>query len=146
MLPEEALAPGPIYDVRGNVLGVHKGLIHYTVGQRKKLGIEGDSPKYVVRINPENNVIIVGEEPDLYQDTLHAGNINWISISPPETEIDIFVKIRSQFPLVKGKFLPTNFSRATIKFFESQKAITPGQAAVFYDEDILLGGGTIMGQ
>lgn len=144
MLPEEAFAPGPIYDVSGNVLGGHKGLMHYTVGQRKKLCIEGDEPKYVVSINSEKNAIIAGGEPDLYQDTLYADNVNWVSISSPVLPVDLFVKIRSQAPLVKGRLSATNSQSVTIKFFEPQRAITPGQAVAFYDKDMLLGGGTIM--
>lgn len=152
---QETIAPGPIYDKNGNMLGYHKGLPYYTVGQRKGLGISSSVPQYVIKIDKENNAIWVGEEVNLYQDTFYVENVNWVSILPPSSPRKAQIKIRSQFDPAPGTLfpdgeqatskinkVPKNF-KVKVVFSQLQKSITPGQSVVFYDDDTLLGGGII---
>ncbi|MFC1735262.1 tRNA 2-thiouridine(34) synthase MnmA [Candidatus Hydrogenedentota bacterium] len=135
--------PGPIVDKNGIVLGQHKGLPFYTIGQRKKLGIGGGKPYYVTALVPETNTIAVGSLDDLGSDECHVGEVNWVSIPRPKGAIRAEVKLRYQHAPAFATVTPTSSTTAEISFDAPQRAISPGQFAVFYNDDLLLGGGAI---
>ena len=137
---------GPILDVKGNVLGQHEGIAFYTVGQRKGLGITSAEPLYVTAIEPEKNAIIVGTKDQTYSDVLVADNLNWIATSMPEKPIKVKASIRYRHPETEAIISPHNENTVHVKFAEPQMAITPGQSVVFYDNDTVIGGGTIIRQ
>jgi tRNA-uridine 2-sulfurtransferase len=138
-----AVEPGSIVDQRGNVLGKHKGIPFYTIGQRRGLGLARDKPLYVTGIDRENNQIIVGEEADVYADSFLADSVNWIIDPLSGPSISAQVKIRYNHPgAVASLFIKEN-KEVLVTFRSPQKAITPGQAAVFYHGEIVLGGGWI---
>ena len=134
--------PGIIVDMHNNALGTHTGIVSYTIGQRRGLGICAGKPLYVVRIDPKRNTIVVGEEYEAYQSRLCCGNVNWIA-APPSGPRRVVAKIRSLHPGAEATLYPTGNSRATLEFKRPQWAIAPGQSAVFYQGDIVLGGGLI---
>ncbi|MCQ2492632.1 MAG: tRNA 2-thiouridine(34) synthase MnmA, partial [Lachnospiraceae bacterium] len=134
---------GNFVDSQGNVLGKHKGIVGYTIGQRKGLGIAFGKPMYVTAINPADNTIVLGDHEELFGKCLVAGDFNWISGQPPEGEISCKVKIRYRQKEQPAKVRVLPDKRVQILFEEPQRAITPGQAAVLYDGDIVLGGGVI---
>ncbi len=134
---------GKILDTSGNILGEHKGLIYYTVGQRKGIGAYG-RPMFVKTINPTDNTIILGEKGMEFSNTLIASNLNFISGEFPKNEIKIQAKHRYQAPASDALLIPANDDSVKVIFDEPQRAITPGQSVVFYDNDIVLGGGIIM--
>src|SRR5699024_5969571 len=136
---------GKIVLTTGEILGIHNGLINYTIGQRKGLGISYKEPLYVVKLDMKNNQVIVGTETELYSDQLEAINVNWIVDVKNKLEegLECFVKIRYRAKEAKAKVIK---EKETIKvvFEEPQRAITQGQSVVFYDEDgVVLGGGKI---
>lgn len=137
--------PGPILDLKGNVLGKHKGLPFYTIGQRKGIEIEVKTPEtpplYVIKLDAKNNALIVGEEKDLYQKELWVEDVNWISGKPPKEKI-IGARIRYGHPIVKSKWKIGN-CKLKIIFNEPVRAITLGQSIVFYSNNEVLGGGVI---
>ncbi len=139
----EIAEPGPIYDTEGNKLGEHQGLHHYTIGQRRGLGISLQHPVYVVEIDSERNALIVGKDEEVFCKGLIANQVNWISISPPEKAIQISGKIRYNAPAFPATVYPLDNERVKVKFKEKQRAVTPGQSAVFYQDDLVLGGGII---
>ncbi len=134
---------GPILNTGGKIIGTHKGYLFYTIGQRKGLGISYSKPLYVKEIIPEKNIIIAGEEKDILQKTLKVKNTSFIAGSPLANIFKAMVKVRYNSREAPAKIKITGKKTALITFDESQKAITPGQSAVFYDGDILLGGGVI---
>lgn len=151
------IKPGRIVSVDGDTLGEHKGLIHYTIGQRRGLGIAHPKPLYVVRIDVEKNEVVVGYWEDLFAKEMSVSNMNWISGSPP-FENRVLCKIRyrhdAAVATLRGRdaHAPGQTgdlrSQAEVTFDEPQRAITPGQSAVFYswpDGEIVLGGGIIIG-
>ncbi len=135
--------PGPIYSVSGKELGEHKGLPFYTIGQRKGLGLAFGSPRYVTKIDAQRNAIVIGENRDLLKSAFTVTNVNWVSIEEPKKPIACEVKIRYQHKPVRATLYPSADSEARIEFSQAERAITPGQSAVFYDGEILLGGGII---
>ncbi|HZD59183.1 MAG TPA: tRNA 2-thiouridine(34) synthase MnmA [Anaerolineae bacterium] len=135
--------PGPIYDKQGNVLGVHKGIIHYTIGQRKGLGISSPVPLYVIAIKEEEDAIVVGTKEDLGKTSLVAEDINLISVAELTESTRVKAKIRYKAPEAPATISPMPEGRIKVEFDDPQSAITPGQAVVFYDGDIVVGGGTI---
>lgn len=135
--------PGNFVDREGNVLGTHKGIVSYTIGQRKGLGIALGKPAYVTKINTENNTVTLGDESDLFSGAFIVGDFNWISGEAPEGEFHCNVKVRYRQKEQPAKIMPLPDGRVKIEFIEPQRAITPGQAAVLYDCDTVLGGGTI---
>lgn len=139
-----AINPGPIKDQKDNIIGEHQGLAFYTVGQRKGLGIQSTLPLYVIDKDVNQNALIVGEKNDLGKDELHAINVNWISNSPSLEPFRAQVKIRYTAGFVWGTVYPENDNRMKIRFDQKLRDITPGQAAVIYNEDICLGGGIII--
>lgn len=129
----------------GTILGKHNGLINYTIGQRKGLGISYKEPLYVIRLDAIKNEVIVGNEKELYKDELHANKINLQAIDSAYEPIKCFVKIRYSAKEVPATIKQINDDEIEVKFEESQKAITKGQSVVFYDEEgVVLGGGIIM--
>lgn len=135
--------PGNILDVNGNILGEHKGLIHYTIGQRKGLGAYG-RPMFVMKINPDDNTITLGEKGMEFSSHLLAYKLNFISGELPSEPIKIQAKARYQSTPCDAILTPIDSDTVKIYFSQPQRAITPGQAVVFYDEDTVLGGGTII--
>lgn len=135
--------PGNFVDLSGAVLGQHKGIIHYTIGQRKGLGISSTEPYFVVSIHPEKNEVVLGRNEDLFGTRLTAMDVNWISGIIPEGDIRVSARIRYHAPEKAATLRFTDASHFELVFDEPQRAITPGQAVVVYDDDIVLGGGVI---
>ena len=135
--------PGKFILKNGTVLGKHKGIINYTVGQRKGLGISYEKPLYVTEINVPDNAVILGTDSDLYSKTLTANNINLISVNKIEKPTRVKAKVRYRQTEQPATVIQTGDDTITVEFDEPQRAITKGQAVVLYDGDIILGGGTI---
>lgn len=135
--------PGPIQDQAGTVLGQHQGLAFYTIGQRKGLGIAAPEPLYVLAKDQAHNTLIVGTRDQLGQPVLHARQVNWIAGQPPASDFTAQVQIRYKSQPVPGRVYPLPEQRARVEFAEPLAAITPGQAAVFYQDAVCLGGGII---
>ena len=138
-------AAGNFVDRCGNVLGTHRGVIHYTIGQRKGLGIAAGEPLYVCRICPQSNTVVLGRNEDLFSTEADAADFNWISGESPKQAIRCKVKIRYRQAEQWATVTPCDEHDVHISFDDPQRAVTPGQAAVLYDGDIVLGGGTIRG-
>ena len=138
--------PGPIVDTHGKPLGQHRGIVHYTVGQRKGLGLSGTiDPLYVVRIEACSNTVVVGTHEDLFATRLIATDLNWISVATgPQSPLQIQAKIRQQHKEADAVLqLLSPGDRAEVVFAEPQMSITPGQTVVFYDHDRVVGSGVI---
>lgn len=134
---------GNFVDKQGNVLGKHKGIVYYTIGQRKGLGIAFGKPMYVVDINPFKNEVVLGTIEDLLNTELIAKDINYIPFDTLKEPMEVEAKIRySQIPS-KAIITPIDDSRVRVDFHEKQRAITKGQSVVFYKDDLLIGGGII---
>jgi len=136
-------AEGEIVNEDGEVIARHKGVHNFTIGQRKGLGFATGTPLYVLSIDPENNRVVVGEDAALRSTSFEVHDVNWISIARPHESIRVHVKIRHKHEPAPATVQPLDETRALITFDAPQRAITPGQAAVFYDGDILLGGAWI---
>jgi tRNA-specific 2-thiouridylase len=134
--------PGPVVDLKGQQLGEHKGIHRYTIGQRRGLGIPSSAPYYVIGLEPDTNTIRVGRESDLRRREMLVTDVNWIAASPPTSELQALVQIRSRHRESPASVRPTS-AGTVVRFLEPQKAITPGQSAVFYNKDEVLGGGFI---
>lgn len=142
---QEKIREGNIILKNGTVVGTHKGLIHYTVGQRKGLGISYPEPLYVLKLDNEKNVVIVGTEKELYGTTLYANELNFLIDLDLKKPIDIKAKIRYRSKEAEAILYPEENGMVKVEFKEPQRAITPGQSVVFYiDNDIVLGGGKIV--
>lgn len=141
---QQSIAAGEIVDIDGKVLGRHEGIVHYTVGQRKGLGIASEKPLYVLSIDSERNRVIVGSKDQTYSTGLIAKGINWSAIGGIEQPIEAFVRIRYRSDVVKARIEPIDAESAKIWFEVPQGAVSPGQITVFYNaDDMLLGGGVI---
>ena len=140
---KSGIKPGHILDINGNTIGRHKGLIYYTIGQRRGIGISAKMPLYVIEIDKDKNTITVAEEKYLYSKQFTAKDVCFTSINKPDSKIEAEVKIRYLHKPHKALICPKPKDSIEVIFKKPQKAITPGQAAVFYDKDIVLGGGTI---
>lgn len=138
----EGAEPGPIVTTDGATVGTHRGLIHYTVGQRRGLGVATGKPLYVVRLERESNALVVGENTDLERSAFDVGRVTWLGASRSDA-FQAAVKIRSRHREAPAKITPLGPSSCRVKFDQPQRAVTPGQAAVFYDGDVVLGGGWI---
>ncbi len=135
---------GEIVSSDGQVLGEHEGTHHFTVGQRRGLRVAAAEPLYVIATEPQTQRVIVGSNQQLLRDSLFARDINWVSIAAPTQERRAQVKIRNKHHAAAARLLPSaDPSRVEVRFDEPQRAVTPGQAAVFYDGDLVLGGGWI---
>jgi tRNA-specific 2-thiouridylase len=138
------LKPGSIRDSSGRELGRHNGIAGYTIGQRRGLGISHHEPLYVTRIDRQSNTVYVGTREEVYHRQLLAHEVNWVSRHPPGEPLEVEVKIRSIHTPAGAQLHPGRNGRVRVDFHEPQWAVTPGQAAVFYSGDRVLGGGTIL--
>ena len=134
---------GDFVDTTGRVLGRHKGIIHYTLGQRKGLGIAAGEPLYVVKIDAENNRVVLGKNADLFSRELEADGFNWIACDEPSEPLRVKAKIRYRQAEQWATVTVTAPGRVRVVFDEPQRAITRGQAVVLYDGDTVVGGGVI---
>jgi tRNA-uridine 2-sulfurtransferase len=139
---KKVFLPGPIVDKDNKVAGEHSGIAFYTVGQRKGIGYH-KKPFYVISIDGKKNKIIIGEDKELYTDMLVAAKANWISGRAPENGMRIKARIRYRHAESGAVLFPLDKGKVRVKFDEPQRAVTPGQAAVFYDGETVLGGGWI---
>jgi len=136
---------GDIVHVNGEKLGTHNGIVHYTIGQRKGLGISWHEPLYVVKIEAANNKVIVGADSDLDSHTFNIRDINWLGVGKmPQSGLEVMVKTRSGQQPITAIIESVNDNYATIKLPIPQRAISPGQACVMYDGSRVLGGGWIV--
>ncbi|HJT76862.1 MAG TPA: tRNA 2-thiouridine(34) synthase MnmA [Gemmataceae bacterium] len=136
---------GAITDTAGNVLADHEGIENFTVGQRKGLGFAAGRRRYVLRIVPEERAVVVGDREELLASGLVASRVNWLREAPPEGPLACEVKIRYRHPAARATVTALPDGGARVTFAEPQSAVTPGQAAVFYDGPRVLGGGWIEG-
>jgi tRNA-specific 2-thiouridylase len=144
---EAAATEGEIVDSTGRVLGRHGGTHHFTVGQRRGLRVAAAEPLYVISTEPATQRVVVGSDADLKRSKMIAHDVNWLSIAPIEEPRRAEVKIRNKHVAAAATLKPgTDTTRVEVHFDEGQRAITPGQAAVFYDHDLVLGGGWIEGR
>jgi tRNA-specific 2-thiouridylase len=140
LLPETR---GELVSSSGEVLGTHSGIHNFTVGQRKGLGVATGSPLYVLEINGERRQVVVGGEEKLYSRSLRAKRVNWIATGQPGSALRLGVKIRHRHEPAAAMVEAVGPHEAAVSFDHPQRAITPGQAAVFYDGDVVVGGGWI---
>lgn len=136
--------PGDFVDAAGRRLGTHRGIIYYTIGQRRGLGIASGEPLYVVKIRPETNEVVLGRDEELYSREAHIADVRWIAGAPPARRFRCHAKTRYRQQERAAELTVADDGSVTLLFDEPQRAITPGQAAVFYDGDIVLGGGKII--
>jgi len=135
--------PGPILDTSGRTLGQHKGLAYYTIGQRKGLGIAAPQPLYVLAMEPARNVVVVGTAEELGRQELTAADVSYIDDNPPTGPLRITAKIRYKARETPASLTPLPGNRVRVRFEEPLRDITPGQAVVFYQGEVVLGGGII---
>ena len=139
--------PGDIVDQSGQVLGQHQGIHHYTIGQRRGLGIAAPQPLYVIGLDPARNQVIVGERDSILNPDYTVHRVNWVSIEPPQAPIRAEVQVRYRSTATPVTVIPLEgvdgSYRVKLVFDEPQFGVTPGQAAVWYDGDIVLGGGIL---
>jgi len=135
--------PGDIVDSDGNILGHHKGIWNYTIGQRKGLGIAYPEPLYVLSLDKAANRVIVGTRRETYNTTFLVEDLNWIAVSYLEHETECNVRIRSAQKEHIARIKPLDNGQVLVAFFQPNDAIAPGQSAVFYQDDLVLGGGVI---
>jgi len=138
-----AFRPGPIKDLADRVLGEHKGIGNYTIGQRRGLGISAPRPLYVVAIDAARNAVIIGDEEDLYRKRLQASDVRLIAGKRLEEPVMVKAKIRYKHQEAKALVIPVSARRVRVEFDRPQRAITPGQSIVFYRRNVVLGGGII---
>ena len=131
-------------DVDGNVIGKHKGVIHYTVGQRKGLGIALGKPAFVVAIRPEQNQVVIGEDRDVYTERLYANNLNFMAVDDISEPVHVKAKIRYSHEGAYCTVRKIDSDTIECIFDQPVRAVTPGQAVVLYDGEYVLGGGTII--
>ena len=143
-MPSRSVAPaGEIVTTEGTLVGEHAGLHHFTIGQRRGIGVAAADPLYVVKIDVPLNRLVVGKREELYRGSFIVSGMNWVSIAPPAAPVRGEVKIRYRAKESAATITPMPNDEALIEFDEPQAAITPGQAAVIYDGDIVVGGGWI---
>jgi tRNA-uridine 2-sulfurtransferase len=143
-----AARPGPIVDPAGKELGEHRGLIHYTVGQRRGLGVAGPEPLFVMELDTARNRLVVGTARQLGVVALRASGVNYIAGAPPDGPTPILAVLRYRGQEHPATLIATGPDTARVEFAEPPRAPAPGQAVVFYaadDRDLVLGGGTIEG-
>jgi len=145
---EQAIASadlaGEIVTADGKTLGEHAGVHHFTVGQRRGLGVAAGEPLYVISTEPETRRVVVGRDPELFRGQVQTRDVNWVSIAAPLEPRRAQVKIRNKHQAATAWLHPSaDPARVEVRFDEPQRAVTPGQAAVFYDGDLVLGGGWI---
>ncbi len=138
------LAPGEIVTTTGEILGQHNGIHRYTVGQRRGLGISAPEPLYVVEVDAKQNRVVVGGFDDLLKREMVVGRVNWIAVEDLIEPLRVSVKIRSRAEEAAATLTKREDGSVLVAFDEAQRAVTPGQAAVFYDGDVVVGGGWIV--
>lgn len=138
----ESFPPGDILDRDGRILGRHEGLLHYTVGQRRGLHVASDRPLFVLELDVRNNALLAGPEEDLYASSLVADDASYLG-APPPADAEVDAKIRYRSTAFAATFTPQASDAFALDFDPPQRAVTPGQLAVLYDGDRLVGGGTI---
>jgi tRNA-specific 2-thiouridylase len=139
----DIIKSGHILNLRGEKLGEHQGIPFYTIGQRRGLKVAVGRPLYVVRIDPEKNAIYVGENQELFGSWFVVFNLNWIAFDALENQMDCQIQIRYKHAAQKGTICPLTNGEVMVKFERPERAITPGQSAVFYRGEMVLGGGVI---
>ncbi|MFN9741518.1 MAG: tRNA 2-thiouridine(34) synthase MnmA [Acidobacteriota bacterium] len=137
------IAPGDIVNRQGELIGRHQGIHRYTVGQRKGLGISAPDPLYVVEVDAVLNRVVVGSSEDLLKTEMRVQRINWISIPTLTNPLRVEVRIRSRAEEAPATLQPAADGAVIVRFDQPQRAVTPGQAAIFYDGDVVVGGGWI---
>ena len=135
---------GELVSSTGEILGHHQGIQSFTVGQRKGLGLTSADPLYVLAIHPDSHQVTVGADEDLFSRDLYANRLNWISVPTLTEPIRVSIKVRHRHTPAMATLSPTDDDHIHARFDEAQRAITPGQSAVFYQEDEVVGGGWIM--
>ena len=135
---------GNIVNSKGEILGKHQGIINYTVGQRKGLGISYKEPLYVLKIDKKKNQVVVGTEKELYTNEVIIEDINYLVTDLENKEIEVEAKVRYRAKPAKARLYPLENGKAKFVFEEPQRAVTPGQSLVFYIDDIVIGGGKII--
>ncbi|MBP1756199.1 MAG: hypothetical protein H6Q59_2597 [Firmicutes bacterium] len=140
----QGMLPGNYVNTAGEIIGKHRGLIHYTVGQRKGLGIAMGQPAFVVELRPESNEVVIGGANEVFSDRLIANRLNFMAIEDLDGEMVVDAKIRYSHKGARATIKRTGPDEILCIFEEPQRAITPGQAVVFYDGDYVVGGGTII--
>lgn len=140
---EEKVTGGYFIDKEGKILGQHKGYPFYTIGQRKGLDITFGKPVYVTAINPENNTVVLGDEADLEKEDMRVGKVNWIKYDGLAEPVEAITKIRYKDKGSLSVISPAGDGGVSVRFFEKAKGIAPGQSAVFYEGDDVIGGGII---
>ena len=138
------IIPGDFVDTRGKVLGRHQGILHYTIGQRKGLGIAFGKPMFVVEIDVFNNKVVLGDDGEVFSNSLIARDLNFISINTLEAPMQVKAKVRYSAVASDAWVTPISKDSVKVEFEVPQRAITPGQSVVFYDEDMVVGGGVII--
>ncbi len=139
----DKIKPGPFLDTGGNKIGEHQGIAYYTIGQRRGLGLAVGEPVYVVDIDPKRNAVIVGTGEEILSSGLLAGRNNFILFDRLEKPMEVEVKIRYKAARVPALIVPQRDSMIKVEFKEPQRAVTPGQAVVYYRDELVVGGGTI---
>lgn len=140
----EVVRPGPVVDLDGREVGAHRGIAFYTLGQRRGLGIGGGEPLYVVDIDASRNALVVGPEEALYRDEVLADEVNLISRPALDEPIRVQAKVRYRMPAAEGWASQPAADRLLVRFDRPQRAITPGQSLVCYEDDVVVGGGTVL--
>lgn len=140
----EALpGPGALLDAEGRAVGQHRGIHHYTVGQHRGLGLQCPRRQFVLAIDSAANTVTVGDEPDLYAQGLLAEDVNWLSIEEPPAPLSVTAKVRYRAEEVPAVLTALPGGQVEVRFEQPVKAVAPGQAVVFYDGDLVIGGATI---
>ena len=139
----DRIVPGPILDTRGRVLGTHPGCQCFTIGQRRGLGVAAGSPRYVVRIDRAANAVVIGTREELRRESMLVSQVNWIAFDAPPAPFEASVQIRYNHEPAPARVEPLPDGGARVVFRSPESGITPGQAAVFYEGDLVLGGGWI---
>ena len=137
------MGPGLIVNKQGVVLGKHRGIHHFTVGQRKGLGVAASERLYVIQTDKRNRRVVVGQNRDLFRSDLIATKVNWISIKKWTEPIRVKAQIRNRHQAADATLLSEDGKSIFVRFDEPQRAITPGQAVAFYQDDLVVGGGWI---
>ncbi|MGH2344176.1 MAG: tRNA 2-thiouridine(34) synthase MnmA, partial [Chloroflexota bacterium] len=140
----EAMRPGPIVDTEGAVVGTHRGIGAYTVGQRRGLGLSGTEPRFVSRIDPARNLLVVGSEQHLYASEVAADGLRLTSVEQLTPGQEVQAKVRSRAEGAPAVIVSVDADSIRIRFAEPQRAVTPGQALVLYDDEVVLGGANIV--
>ena len=135
--------PGPILNLQGEVLGQHQGIIRYTIGQRRGLRLAQGHPVYVVALDPQRNAVVVGSNDEVFSHGCSAAKLNWVAVEKLAQPLEVEAQIRYTAKPVRAMLSPRHDGSVQVEFREAVRAVTPGQAIVFYQQDMVVGGGTI---